>query len=281
MRKTIHLIILCLIAFNLQAQRGARVGLLMGVSNTRLLNADDAKANKSLLKTVPSFGYTYGAELGYHWRFVNMAFQFSGSQNNQNYAMNGQHGKTTLNYARPTALIGFNSNMNKKTRFIAQLGAAYGFLTSYKEFESRTNPVTDQIEYTEFTNNTFTIRDTGLTSGTISEGLYYKSDISAILNLGVEVQLQKRWVMAVSLRTDYGLENLENYNKIDLKITSITPEYRNQAYEHWRYTPYKFDTDYFYNGVRTPSHNFAFGGFVSIKYSIPSKRILDIEMDEF
>ncbi len=281
MRKTTQILALCLITLNVFAQRGARIGFLMGVGKTSITSADDKAAPANTLKLLPSGGYSFGVEAGYHWRFMNASIQFAQTKNNQSYNYFGNNAYTSLNYFRPTALIGFNSNMNKNVRFIGQIGAAYGLLTSYKEVVRGFNPVTGAITYEEFSNTNYTFRDTNTTTGTLSEGLYYKSDISAIVAIGMEIRMSKRWNLTLQTRVDYGLEALENYNKIKTTTTVNEITSTNPNYEHWRYTPYKFETDYFYNGVRKPSKNLSIGGFFSFKYSIPSKKILDIEMDEF
>jgi hypothetical protein len=281
LKKYTGVFVLLMLVVAAKAQRGGRIGLVTGVTSISLRNADDAKANENVLKNAPTLGFHKGIEVGYNWRYFGVYSQFNWMQNGQNYRLGSNYANTRLNYFRPTVLFSVNSNPRKRIRFSAQLGAAYGILNNYKEYSNTISPTTLSQVYTEYNNTSYMqVISNDTITGNIGKGIYFKNDISAIIALGAEFRFAPNWIVGLHARVDYGLENLENYDRttITYKQSGVTGEFKSD-YEHWRYTPSKFSYDPFYFDVRKPSQNMSMGGFLSVKYILESKQILQYEMD--
>jgi hypothetical protein len=268
---------LCLpLALSVSAQQGARIGVVIGAANTSMVNADDAKANDNILKLVPTFGFQKGLDFAYHWRFIGVGAQLMSSQFGQKYNFYGQAQQTRLNYIRPSLLIHFNTNPKRDIRFSGYIGGAYGMLNNYKEISQISNPLTKAITYTTFSNKEYTIADTSTINGTISEGIYYKTDASIIAALGLDFRFDKRWLIGLHARADYGMEKLENYDKVKQKFNIGTNVY-SYDYEHWRNKPSKYDYQPLYSNVRASSTNLAMGLYISVKYLLLSEAVKEYE----
>jgi hypothetical protein len=263
------------------AQRGGRLGVVYGVANTKLMNADDQKAKENILKMLPTYGAQYALEAGYNWRYAGVFAQVMRNNYGQKYTRDGYlPAMTKLKYIRPVIGFNFNSDPAKDVRFVGCLGAGFGRLISYSDISNAYNPSTGRIATTTYSGTNITMTDTSTLSGQLNDGIYYNSDGNAFLGLGTEIRVDKRWLFGIMLRGDYGLEKVENYDV--LKRTEIV----NGAalttnYEHWRYAPSKYERDYFYTNTRSASNNFAIGAYFSLKYILPSKALLDYEMDGF
>jgi Outer membrane protein beta-barrel domain len=262
------------------AQRGGRLGIVTGAASISMVNADDNATDKAKLKAIPTLGWQRGVEIGYAWRYFGVSMQLMHSQFGQKYLLGSNFAQTKLNYTRPTVLFNFTSNPKNDIRFSGFLGTAIGFLNSYSDMVQTVNPVTGMMTTTTFANKTFKISDTGTLSGTISDNVYFKTDNSLVVGLGAEFRFAERWLVGVHGRLDYGLEKLENYDNLKKKY-SIGNQNYSTDYLHWVGKPNKYEYAPFYNSVRKPSTNMAYGMYLSIKYIIPSKHILEYEMNGY
>ena len=276
MHKIFRVLILLALTLPTFAQQGGRIGIISGVANTSMVNADDTKADDRVFKLLPTFGFSSGIELSYNWRYFGVGAQLMKSQAGQRYNYYGQTQETRLNYIKPTFLIHFNSNPKNPVRFSGYFGAAYGILNSYKEISQITNPVTRAITYSTIQNKEYTMQDTGFIAGTLSDGIYYKSDASVVAALGADFKWSNSWLFGIHARLDMGMEKLENYDKLKQKYTVGATTYT-YDYEHWKYRPSKFDYQPTYNGVRATSTNMSMGIYVSIKYILMSKEVREYE----
>jgi Outer membrane protein beta-barrel domain len=268
------------ICIGVNAQRGGRLGIVTGAASIQMVNADDNAADKTKLKSIATLGWQRGVELGYTWRYFGLSLQVMNSQFGQKYMIGSNFAQTKLNYTRPTLLFNFTSNPRNDIRFSGFLGGALGFLNSYSDVSQTVNPITGMLTTTTYSNKTFTINDTGKLNGTLSDGVYFKTDNSLVVGLGAEFRFSERWLVAVHGRLDYGIEKLENYDNLKLKYSIGNQDY-SKDYQHWRGKPSKYEYSPFYSGVRKPSSNLAYGMYVSIKYIIPSQHILEYEMNGY
>jgi Outer membrane protein beta-barrel domain len=276
MNKIICTFLLLTIATISAAQQGGRIGVVGGVAFTAMQNADDQKAGNGTLQMLPTFGFQTGLEFGYSWRYIGVSAQLIKSQAGQRYNFMGQTQETRLNYVKPTLLIHFNSNPKETIRFSGFIGGAYGVLTSYKEISQITNPITKAITYTTIHNTDYTIQDTGIIQGTLSNGIYYKSDALAVAGLGIDCRVNERLLLGIHARMDFGLEKLENYDKIKQKFVANNVSYT-YDYEYWRNRPSKYDYQTIYEKVRPGSNNLLGGLYVSLKYILASKQVREYE----
>jgi hypothetical protein len=268
-------LVLC-VGLHANAQQGGRIGVIAGVANVSMVNADDAKTNPNILKMIPTFGFQKGLDAAYHWRYFGVGAQLMSSQFGQQYNYYGMHQQTRLNYIRPSFLVHFNSNPKHAIRFSGYVGGAYGILNNYKDVSQVANPLTKRITYTTYQNSEFSITDTSTISGTLDKGIYYASDASIIGALGADFRFNQRWLIGLHARVDYGMEKLENYEKIKQKYTINNTAY-SYDFEPWRNKPSKYDNQPLYSGVRTPSSNLAVGVYISIKYLLLSDQVLEYE----
>jgi hypothetical protein len=281
MRSILILFSLSFLSISAIAQRGGRLGMVYGVAKTSMQNKDDLAVDKKILQLLPTAGSQYGVEAGYAWRYFGVSMQIMRNHYGQAYLRdNYLTARTRLTYTRPSFILNFNSNPAKDVRICGYFGAGYGTLNKYKDVANYHNPATGAITTAEYANSNFTISDTNTVGGYLSSGIYYKSDVTAFGALGTEVRIDKRWLCNLMLRTDYGIEKLENYNKTKRTFVNGTAT-TTSDYEHWRYSTSKFERDVNYSTIRTASNNFAFGLYFGFKYIIPSKAILDYEIDGF
>jgi hypothetical protein len=258
------------------AQQGARIGFVSQAGIVGMVNADDDGADDAALKVLPTFGTQNGIDAAYHWRYFGIGAQLLYTRNGQKYNYFSQTAETKLNYIKPCLLIHFNTNPKNPVRLSGYVGGAYGALQNYAEISQITNPVTKAITYTTFKNNEFSIQDTGFVSGTLSEGIYYKSDASIVGSLGLDFRMSQRWLLGMHFRVDLGMEKLENYNKIKMRYEINNVPYTFD-YEHWKNKITKFETQPLYNSVRKPSTNISYGVIVSLKYLILSEAVNEYE----
>lgn len=281
MRSILIIITLSILSISTNAQRGGRLGATYGVASTQMSNANDAAADAKILKALPTAGSQYGLELGYMWRYFGISLQVMRNHYGQNYLRdNYLPASTKLTYTRPSFVVNFNSNPAKTVRLCGYGGLGYGLLNKYRETAAYHNPATGVIRTEEYTKSSFTISDTNTVSGFLNDNIYYRSDATAFGALGAEIRIDQKWLCNFMVRVDYGLEKLENYERMKRTVVNgsqtITTDY-----EHWRYAPSKFERDFMYTGVRTGSSNFATGIYFGVKYILASKAVLDYEMDGY
>jgi hypothetical protein len=281
MRSLLLVLGLTFICHSLLAQRGGRLGVVYGVARTSMMNADDSKADARVLKLLPTYGAQKGLEIGYGFRYFGISLQIMRNKYGQAYLRdNYLTARTSLTYTRPSVVLNFNSNPAKDVRFCGNVGVGYGFLNKLSDVANYHNPATGVITTASYSKTEYTITDTNVQKGFLSNSIYYNSDVTAFGSLGMEVRMNPRWLVAFTLRGDFGLEKLENYDAIKKTVLNGTTS-TTSDYEHWRYSPTKYERDFMYSGVRAASNNFAAGMYISIKYVIPSKAIMDYEMSGF
>jgi hypothetical protein len=274
------LVLLVCLHLGAHAQRGGRIGLVMGLANTKINNVNDANAPDEKLLPISTLGWQRGIEFGYSWRYFGIGGQLMGSQFGQNYKLGNTNGSTKLNYIRPTVLVNGTTNTKNNVRGFIQFGGYYGILVTAKEMWTTRDPATGVLDQVTILNNLYTQTGTQNITGTLSNGIYYKSDAGVVAAVGGEFRFRPKWLIGITMRMDVGMESLENYNKEKLRYTVGTTSVSGD-YEHWRNTPYKYRYESFYNGVRTPSTNSALGAYLSLKYVLQSNTVLLYEMDGY
>jgi hypothetical protein len=271
---------LLLLSINSFAQRGGRLGVVMGAASVSINNADDKNAPDSVLLPIGTAGFQRGIEVGYMWRYVGISAQVMGSQFGQKYKLGNYNAKTSLNYIRPTILINATTTTKKDFRLTAQVGGYLGMLTTYKDVVQGANAITNEPEQTLIENFDYTTTGPDKLNATLSKPIYYNSDAGLVFALGGEFRFAPRWIFGMQARMDMGLETIENYDKLKFRYDLNGTPY-SVDYEHWKNTPYKYRTDALYTGVRKPSTNSALGGYLTIRYVLQSRTVMEYEMDGY
>jgi hypothetical protein len=269
-----------LVSASSYAQRGGRLGIIMGAAKTSINNADDKSAPADKLLPIGTAGFQRGVEVGYMWRFFGLSAQVMGSQFGQKYKLGNYNATTRLNYIRPTILLNGTTSTKKDFRLTAQIGGYLGMLTSYKDVVQGANAVTGEPEQTLIENLNYTVTGPNELDATVSKPIYYNSDAGLVFALGMEFRFTSRVIFGLQGRIDMGMETIENYDKMKLKYNLNETAY-SVDYEHWRNTPYKYRTDLLYTGVRKPSTNAATGAYLTLRYVLQSRTVMEYEMDGY
>jgi hypothetical protein len=259
------------------AQQGARVGLLTGVTSISMQNADDNAAKSRGLQLLPTYGFQFGGEFAYMFRYFGVGFQLTHTQAGQRYNYNDEFQKTSLRYIKPTLVAHFTSNPKNLVRFSGYVGGYFSSLYNYKEESQTNNPVTNAISYSTIHNNEYTVQDTGFARYQLNKGVYFATDAGLVAAIGADFRLDQNWMFGIHTRVDYGMEKLENYEKI--KLTTIQDDGKTFTtdYEHWRRRRSKWDYQPGYNQVRASSTNMSYGVFISLKYILLSNAVKEYE----
>jgi hypothetical protein len=278
MRKYLILVLIVFSINNLQAQVGARVGLINGIAISTMQNTDDAKAGEKILKTVSTPKHQFGIDAAYHWRWVGIGAQLLYARAGQNYNFYNQFATTRLNYLKPVLLFHFNSNPKKKIRMSGFVGGYYASLLNFTEYSQNANNADNSITNTYITkNNIATLRNADTTLNAPLRGsIYYPSDAGVVFGIGADFRYARKWIIGLHARVDYGLEKLENYNSIQQVYVENGKE-KTFSYEHWKYRPSKFDLQYSHPNVRASSTNLSYGLYLNVKYMLLSDNVYDYE----
>ena len=282
MRKYILIVTILLFSFNSFAQYGLRFGLVGAVAFTGLKNSQDAGYDKKVLTLKPTTHFQRGIEFGYAWRYMGISSQLLWNTCGQKYTFGGNYAEDRLHYTSPSLQLNFNSNPRNDIRFSGYIGVAYGILTGYREVLQYSDPQTGALVKATIENNVGSVVDTNTITYNNSQWIYKKNDLSAYIGLGADFRLSKTMLLGVHARFNYGLQGIENNNKIPTKITSEGITYSSTIQPFYDIKA-KFIADTDPNKVisRTSTNNVSEGIYVSLKYMMHSKNPLHYEMDGY
>ncbi|MEZ5045484.1 MAG: hypothetical protein R2831_00675 [Chitinophagaceae bacterium] len=263
---------------------GMQWGVFGGGYTAMLNNRDDIDADQRLDPQMMNFNWGAGIE-GIYWLQRNIGFgaqamywnagaKYTGVDTNTKIHLSAT---TKLTYAKLPILFHFKSynryHPNRRTRFNAYFGPYVALLqTSSDEVRYTKEDDPNFSQYWNFDNGNYSTD--GLT-GAISGKLYKPADVGFVVAIGGEVRLWRKTVVAVHVRADIGVSDIE-----DKRVKTI--EYSNGLK----------DTNYvFYSGNyakyippgaaevlnnwqpnRPATKNFSMGAFLSLRKYFGDKK---------
>jgi hypothetical protein len=271
---------------------GPQFGIVGGGFTAMLNNRDDIDADQRLDPQLMNFSFGGGVEYIY-WFQNTVGF---GAQLNYWVAGAAYKGvdtlypqynlsldaKSKLTYAKLPLLFHFKSYNryypNRRLRFSAAFGPYASFLLNYSDdvrffndsakFESNVNFSQKELEAST---NLSTVK----TKGKISSELYNKFDLGFIFAVGGEMRLWRNTVVALHIRTDVGISNVENTRSMKIKYADASGNYPANTpevdFKYWDGYYSKFneptaiDKLAGWQSNRPATKNFSVGAFISLR----------------
>lgn len=293
MKKQILSVLLTVVGFAAQAQYdysptgrfdvpvlGMQWGLTGGGFTSMLTNRDDIDADARLDPQTMNFSYAAGIE-GVYWFQKTIGFggqvlywkggaKYTGKDS---ITSNTLSAKTDLTYIKVPLLFHFKSYNryypDRRTRFSAMFGPYVSVLNSYSDEKTIKAPDGKTVESESTSDLNFTSGLNNETIGTLNTGIYKPLDLGFVLGLGGEIRLWRRTVLALHIRTDIGISNVENSK--GTKITYKSDPMKEVDFNPWKGMYAKY-TDASANDVakgwepnRPATKNFSAGAFLSIR----------------
>ncbi|MBU3676497.1 MAG: PorT family protein [Chitinophagaceae bacterium] len=252
---------------------GWQWGLTGGGFTAMLPNRDDLSANNRLDPQMLNFSYAAGIE-GIKWfqptvGFGGQALLWNGGAYYTGYdstQMRKFSAQTSLSYLRLPFLFHFKSfnryKPNKRLRLNTYFGPYVAFLTGSKD---KATYEKDSKPFWEVSGNNVTIPGF---NGTYNGNIYATLELGFVTGVGFEFRLWKRTVLALSLRADYGITDVEDKRAKKFSVTNGGPEVDANPWKNLyaKYTPATaadFAAGY---GVNRPTtKNFSVGGFIALR----------------
>jgi hypothetical protein len=291
MKKQLLSLVLVLISFLANAQYdytptgrndvpvlGMQWGLVGGGFTSMMNNRDDLSADQRLDPQMMNFTYAAGLE-GIYWFQKTIGFggqmlywkggaAYTGKDSINQLTMTA---KSDMTYLKVPLLFHFKSYNryypDRRTRFSAMFGPYIAVLSSYKDeatFKNSNGEIVDDI-----TISGFSVKQKTIGEATLNAGIYNPIDIGFVAGFGAEIRLWRRTVLALQMRADIGISDVERTKK--LKITYDSDKTKELNYSQWqgKYSKYIVPnaTDIINGYVpnRPPTKNFSAGVFLSIR----------------
>jgi len=291
MKKLILLLVVCFIALQGEAQfnyqftdesipvTGIQYGLVGGGHTAQLFNRDDVNS-LGVQPQFMNFNYFAGAErirwytphfgIGQQALLWNAGAKYAGPADT---SMNAPSlvGTTTLQYAKVPVLFYWKSysrwKPDRRLRVNTYFGPYIAMLANAREEWTISLNGSDDFFTYMLESGSFTAIDKDSNQffdGNADDGELYKFiDYGFVMGAGVEIRLWKRTVVALTLRTDIGLAEVENK---DFKVNTATgTRYRFFKDIFSKYQPYGISSDPNFDYNRPETNNFSIGAQLSIR----------------
>lgn len=255
---------------------GMQWGLAGGGFTSMLTNRDDIAADKRLDPQMMNFSYAAGVE-GIYWfqrtvgfggqlLYWNGGAKYLGDDTLTKLKLTAQ---TKMTYIKLPLMFYFKSYNryypNRRTRFNAMFGPYVSVLQSFTDKSTFKN---DDIGFkTETTIDNGGYKEDGL-KAKIDGSVYKPFDLGFSFGFGVEARLWRRTVVALTLRTDIGIIDVEDKRERKLKFENDTTNY---SFKYWdglyaKYnSPNALDKLAGFQANRPATKNFSLGAFLSIR----------------
>lgn len=295
MKKQILSVLLTVVGFAAQAQYdysptgrfdvpvlGMQWGLTGGGFTSMLTNRDDIDADARLDPQTSNFTYAAGIE-GIYWfqKTIGFGGQVLYWKGGAKYigkdSLSGDKlsAKTDMTYIKVPLLFHFKSYNryypDRRTRFSAMFGPYVAVLNSSSDEaiwkdangNERNGTTISDLDYS------FQVGTNTPISGSLNSGIYKPLDIGFVLGIGGEVRLWRRTVLALHVRTDIGISNVENTK--GTKITYDSDPMKEYDFNPWKdmyakYTPANAnDIAKGWEPNRPATKNFSAGVFLSLR----------------
>ncbi len=255
---------------------GLNWGLVGGGYTSMLTNRDDLRADGRLDPQMMNFNWAAGAECMY-WFQVNFGFggqlmywnggaKYTGFDTLSKLKLNAS---TKMTFLKMPLMFYFKSynryKPNRRTRMNVCFGPYIALLSGFSDGGSLTDEQGIKVSTFEVDGNRL---DNGVVKGKINGKIFNPFDIGFVFGVGAEARLWRRTVVALTLRTDVGITNLENTK--GLKITYDGNPVA-QDFNYWEgyyakyITPTPTDVAEGYGLNRRATKSFSVGAFLTIK----------------
>ncbi len=293
MKKQLLSLILVLISFLSKAQYdytptgrndvpvlGMQWGIVGGGFTSMMNNRDDIDADQRLDPQSTNFNYAAGIEFVYWFQknigFGAQALYWNGGAKyvgKDTVSQTSLTATTKLTYLKVPFLFHFKSYNSyypdRRTRFSAIFGPYIAVMSKYEDDFILKNSVGDTIGETNLTGLSFTSGKTGAVKGKISSTIYNPIDIGFVAGFGAEVRVWRRTVVALNLRADIGISNVENTKTLRLTYDSdLTTDHEYKPWDglYAKYVaPNGNDLKNGFEPNRPATKNFTLGAFLSIR----------------
>lgn len=261
--------------------KGMTWGLVGGGFTSMLNNRDDIEADKRLDPQMMNFNWAAGIECIYWFQpsigvggqamYWNGGAAYTGLIDSaSNITMKA---KTSLTYIKVPILFHFKSYHryypDRRVRFSAQFGPYVALLNKYSDDMSYYNNEGLEISNVNVSGNSYQSGLKGEIKGKLSGQIYNPLDVGFVAGVGGEIRLWRRTVIALNIRTDIGITNVENTR--GLKITYDSDNTKDYDYKTWKNLYAKFtaptavDAALGWVDNRPPTKNFSVGAFLTIR----------------
>jgi hypothetical protein len=255
---------------------GMQWGLTGGGFTSMLTNRDDINADERVNPQAMNFNYMAGVE-GIYWFQKTVGFggqllywnggaKYTGLDTITDIKMSAQ---TKMSYIKLPLLFHFKSfnryYPNRRTRFSAQFGPYVALL---QQFSDEITYQKDDINFKSTSSVSNTSFESNGLKGKINGNIYKPFDVGFAFGIGGEVRLWKRTVVALHVRADVGIIDVEDKRKRKIKYGSDTTQY---DFNYWdglyaKYTaPNVIDQLGGWQANRPATKNFSVGAFLSLR----------------
>ncbi len=295
MKKQILSVLLTVVGFAAQAQYdysptgrfdvpvlGMQWGLTGGGFTSMLTNRDDIEADARLDPQTSNFTYAAGIE-GIYWfqKTIGFGGQVLYWKGGAKYigkdSLTGDKlsAKTDMTYIKVPLLFHFKSYNryypDRRTRFSAMFGPYVAILNNSSDEATWKDANGNERNGTTISdlNYSFQVGTNAPISGSLNKGIYKPLDLGFVLGIGGEVRLWRRTVLALHVRTDIGISNVENSK--GTKITYDSDPMKEYDFNPWKgmyakYTaPGATDIANGWEPNRPATKNFSAGVFLSLR----------------
>ncbi len=260
--------------------RGMQWGFVGGGFTAMLNNRDDIEADKRLDPQMMNFSYAAGIEYinwfqptigfgiqGLYWKG---GAAYKGVDSPNNLTMSA---KSDFTYLKVPFLFHFKSYNryypDRRTRFTAMFGPYIAILGKYTETIDYKNSEGKIVSTRTISGENYEEGTAGQIKGKLNAGIYNPIDLGFVVGFGGEVRIGRRTIVALQLRADIGVSNVENTKGLKITYDSdLTKEY---DFKPWQGNYAKFitpnPTDVATGWVpnRPATKNLSMGAFLSLR----------------
>lgn len=255
---------------------GFNWGLVGGGFTSMLNNRDDMRADERLDPQFMNFNWAAGVECMYWFQpnfgFGGQVMYWNGGAKYTGYDTMSKldlKAKAEMTYLKVPLMFYFKSynryKPNQRVRMNICFGPYIALLSGFADGGGLYNEKGDEVAYFGVDGKQL---ESGGVKGKINGNIYNPIDIGFVLGIGAEARLGRKTIVALTLRTDVGISNVENTK--GLKIT-YDGETEPQDFKYWEgyYAKYigptPTDITEGYGVNRRATKNFSIGAFLTIK----------------
>ncbi len=261
---------------------GMQWGLTGGGMTTMLTNRDDINADGRLNPQMMNFNYTAGVE-GIYWFQKTVGFggqllywnggaKYTGTDTFvANPSKINLKATTKMTYLKLPLLFHFKSfnryYPNRRTRFSAMFGPYVALLNSFSDDVTLTKD--DDPNFKSTSGISGTSYESNGVKGKLNGNIYKPFDLGFVFGVGGEVRLWKRTTVALHIRTDVGISDVEDKRSRKIKYDGTLTEvdFGNPwegIYAKFN-SPNALDNLAGFQSNRPATKNFSVGAFLSIR----------------
>lgn len=260
---------------------GLNWGVVGGGFTSMLNNRDDIKADNRLNPQMMNFNWAAGAECIYWFQptfgfggqlmYWNGGASYTGEDTLLKYKFSA---KTSLTYLKLPLMFYFKSynkyKPNKRMRTNIYFGPYISVLNSSSDAGTYKNENNEEVATYKVTGSNIESGVPGsIVKGKLNGSIYNPLDVGFVFGMGIEYRLWRRTIVALSVRSDVGITNVENRKKLRFKYDGEA-DYSSD-YNYWKGLYCKYNTATVEDAAagwednRKDTKNFSVGAFLTIR----------------